>query len=449
MKTQFKNIVAYTHQGKRPYQEDNSAYGTQYLLVSDGVGGLAKGDIASGIVVDTFRAAIEGGELVGDDISGKIGAVVDRTLQALLDYAHQNEESMGMGATLALLLHADDQYISVHIGDSRVYHFSNGGEIKWRSTDHSLVQELVTGGIITEEEAVTHPRRNVITRVLQAKEDHSTKASITVLENVVDGDVFMVCSDGVTESWSDAGMSSAILGNQELNEIIAIIGSHSSENSNDNNTAVMASIQINEAENSVIENEVETSLAATVLVEPTNENPENKDKVENMPITASKDSTTFNDDAATTPTKGLTINPSWVRWAGLGLMAIVLYVMMYKSCTPKSTDKTENKKEIGINDSVKKDAQKDKPIKPLKGENSSIKETDIEKDVNKDQLIIIEDKINEDTLYHIFKRSSKLKDAKTYLQQYPKGKYFDEIKSAIELYENNNADKKPEISSQK
>jgi len=164
-----------------------------------------------------------------------------------------------MGSTLACAAIIDERLVAVHIGDSRIYHFSRDGQIKWRSKDHSLVQELVNGGVITEDEASTHPRRNVITRVLQAKEGHETKASIHVFENIVSGDIVMVCSDGINESWSDAGISSVIMGHQDVKDIISIIGDHSAANSKDNNTVVMAMIEIDELKQQIAESTLNIS----------------------------------------------------------------------------------------------------------------------------------------------------------------------------------------------
>lgn len=251
----FEKISSHINQGKRNYQEDSFTFGDNYLLVSDGVGGLAKGDIASGIVTSVWEEALVQHKIVLDDLNDNVQSIVNHTIHALNNYASDQTESMGMGATLACVVIIDGQVVAIHVGDSRIYHFSKEGQIKWRSTDHSLVQELVTEGVITEEEATKHPRRNVITRVLQAKNGHETKAAVHLLDNVVTGDMVMVCSDGVIESWSDTGLSSVIMGHQEVSDIIKIIGVHCAENSGDNNTALMAIIET-EAENHRIEEKI-------------------------------------------------------------------------------------------------------------------------------------------------------------------------------------------------
>lgn len=242
----FREILTHTHQGKREYQEDSFAYCDSYILVSDGVGGLAKGDVASGIVKTLWQEALEHGKINLAALEGSVQSVVHETMVALIKYASEYPESEGMGATVACAAIIESKIVAIHVGDSRIYHFGRDGEIKWRSKDHSLVQELVAGGIITEDEAANHPRRNVITRVLQAKEGHGTKASVQVLDHIETGDIIMVCSDGIVESWSDVGMSSVIMGYQNINDIIKVIGDHCAMNSKDNNTALIGEIELDE-----------------------------------------------------------------------------------------------------------------------------------------------------------------------------------------------------------
>jgi serine/threonine protein phosphatase PrpC len=236
------NIYSYSHQGKRTYQEDSHSFGDNFLLVSDGVGGMAKGEIASDLVTDIFSSAIKKNEITHEEVENDIGKVVGKILLAMISYAGEHPESWGMGATLALLLQLDDSFFSIHIGDSKVYHFGSDGVVKWRSKDHSLVQELVSAGIIKESDAHDHPRKNIITRVLQAKEDHRVRASIHELENVVQGDRFLVCSDGVIESWTDAGLSSLFSSICDNEDIIREIEKFCASNSSDNNTAIIAKV---------------------------------------------------------------------------------------------------------------------------------------------------------------------------------------------------------------
>lgn len=337
----FINNIYHTHQGRRDYQEDSYIHGDTFLLVSDGVGGLAKGDIASGIVKTVWQEALEQKKIALSELDKNVQAMVQETINSLNAYASEHIESMGMGATLACAAIIDGKVVCIHVGDSRIYHLDKNGEIKWRSTDHSLVQELVTGGIITEEEAATHPRRNVITRVLQAKEGHETKASVHILDHVVSGDLLMVCSDGINESWSDAGISSVLVGHQDVSGILQVIGAHSAANSGDNNTAVMAEIIVEEDDQNI------GASAGTLVAEVQQAEEEQGSSDSNALIeepTHNKDDETQADTLS--PGKRMKINPTWIRWVGLGIMLIVLYIMMERSCTPK-TRGSEIKKETG------------------------------------------------------------------------------------------------------
>lgn len=239
---QLKQIAHYSGQGKRDYQEDSYAFDTKFLMVSDGIGGMAKGEIASGIVVKVFSGSLKKLSLLPGEMQSKLSLMTADTLAELLQYATLHPESMGMGATLALLLQDGSDFVSVHIGDSRVCHFGPDGRLKWRSKDHSMVQELLDAGILTEAEAADHPKRNVISRFLQAKPGHKVVPGITILSGVELGDRLLVCSDGVTESWTVDGLSKLLRDHPDNDTVIDLIRQHCEEHSRDNHTALLATV---------------------------------------------------------------------------------------------------------------------------------------------------------------------------------------------------------------
>jgi serine/threonine protein phosphatase PrpC len=244
MKGSFKNIKIHFHKGRRQYQEDSYAIGEHFLLVADGVGGLATGNIASCIVANTWRNAFIDRIFEISTLQENIEFIIQKTIDQLLDYSSKHCESSGMGSTLATLAWINEQLVSIHIGDSRVYHFDMKGNLKWRSKDHSLVQELIDGNVISKEQAITHPQRNIITRVIQAKNDFKTYADINILKDVKDGDIVLLCSDGINESWTDAELSFVFMTQFDPEKSIKIIGNQSAENSKDNNTAILAEINL-------------------------------------------------------------------------------------------------------------------------------------------------------------------------------------------------------------
>jgi serine/threonine protein phosphatase PrpC len=239
----------YTHQGKREYQEDNAYVGKHYLIVSDGMGGHAKGDVASEIVVETLVQQLEQlneSEInTPEAIKEQLQTIMQNIVAELNAYATKEPMAYKMGATLAMVLIINDSLYVIHIGDSRVYLFDKQGEIKFITKDHSFVQELIDADVISAEDALTHPRKNVITRVLQAKEGLRVKATINVLENVEHHDKLLICSDGVLEAWRDNGLS-VIFGQQKKDNayIIDEIKKYCIEKSSDNNTAIVATLII-------------------------------------------------------------------------------------------------------------------------------------------------------------------------------------------------------------
>lgn len=194
--------------GGRSNQEDSifpakgeANESTRLFLVCDGMGGHENGEVASGLVCSTF------GKMFAD--IDHEGFTVEMFLDALneaydaLDREDPDPQSMRkMGTTLTFLHLNDNEVVVAHMGDSRVYHVrpSEQNAILYQSSDHSLVNELVRAEIITPEEALNHPRRNVITRAMQPKLDPRHKADVRTFNDVQAGDYFFLCSDGVWES---------------------------------------------------------------------------------------------------------------------------------------------------------------------------------------------------------------------------------------------------------
>lgn len=186
-----------------PNSEINSALHNLFL-VCDGVGGHAKGEIASDLVCSQLARYYEQERI---DISTP--ELIERGIQFVENqfdsYMLSNPDSAGMGTTLTLLhLHRRGASLA-HIGDSRIYHL-RGGEILYRSKDHSYVQTLVDLGEITEEEAARHPNRNQITNAIQGASVRRAKPSQHSITDLRAGDLFILCTDGVLESVTDEDM---------------------------------------------------------------------------------------------------------------------------------------------------------------------------------------------------------------------------------------------------
>ena len=184
---------AATHVGKvRRQNEDNYLVATRPGLwaVADGMGGHAAGEIASRIVVEELAAVAvpaTAAELLASCEQHLISA--NSRLKELGD-----ERGTIIGTTVAVLLIFDGDYACVWSGDSRIYRLRRH-RIEQISVDHTEVQELVSEGRLTKEEARAWPRRNVITRAIGVSDDPELEIKGGALEP---GDTFVICSDGLT-----------------------------------------------------------------------------------------------------------------------------------------------------------------------------------------------------------------------------------------------------------
>ena len=181
--------------GKHRSSNQDSGYaGYQLYFVADGMGGHAGGDIASAIT--SQRVALTDSKY--DSIEEAIDTLKRGVLEAnemLNATVEEHPELAGMGTTFSGLLLHGNQFITAHIGDSRIY-LVRDGELKQVTVDHTFVQKLVDMGRITAEEALVHPRRSVLMRVLGDVEGEP-ELDIAIFE-AMPGDRWMLCSDGLS-----------------------------------------------------------------------------------------------------------------------------------------------------------------------------------------------------------------------------------------------------------
>jgi protein phosphatase len=188
----------------REGNEDSGYASPRLVAVADGMGGAAAGEVASRTVVD--RLAHVDADSLGPDVVGSLQRAV-RTANDDLHSAVQRDEALaGMGTTVTALLVDDDRIALVHVGDSRCYLY-RGGELTQVTKDHTLVQELVDAGQITEDEASVHPKRNIITRVLDGRDNLELDVSVRTAQI---GDRYLLCSDGLSSYVSVETITDAI-----------------------------------------------------------------------------------------------------------------------------------------------------------------------------------------------------------------------------------------------
>ncbi|GAB2622098.1 Stp1/IreP family PP2C-type Ser/Thr phosphatase [Pseudactinotalea suaedae] len=178
----------------RENNQDSGYAGPQLLVVADGMGGAAAGDVASSVAV-AHLASLDGDEHSADELLDLLRSAVADAHSDLLAYARDTPKNAGLGTTVIALLRTGATAAMVHIGDSRAY-LVRAGTMHQVTHDHTFVQHLVDTGQLTEEEAENHPQRSVLLRVLG-----DSSAEIELDESVRelrDGDRWLLCSDGLS-----------------------------------------------------------------------------------------------------------------------------------------------------------------------------------------------------------------------------------------------------------
>lgn len=245
---------AFNEIGRRDNQEDSlfPAVGKattedHLFVVCDGMGGHEKGEVASNSVCKSFSEFLKNTDpqiFTSALFSKALGYAYDELDRLDADYAKSAKKP---GTTLTFVYLNDSGAFAAHIGDSRIYHLRKNadGSIKiiYKSQDHSLVNELVRAGVITEEEAVNHPRKNVITRAMQPFLENRYKATPYETNDVVDGDYFFMCSDGVLETIDDKLLCDILATDASDEEKMDKIKSMCGMNSHDNHTAYLIHVE--------------------------------------------------------------------------------------------------------------------------------------------------------------------------------------------------------------
>ena len=229
------NLTGRTEAGRRANNEDAFFAGVigsrPIAVVSDGMGGHRAGEVASRMAIETVLSALT--ESSNDCSPVQAFALANR---AVFDAAAHDDAKAGMGATLVLALPEREQFVAANVGDSRLY-LLHDGVLRQVSHDHSYVAELVRRGIITKEEAKTHPRRNVITRAIGT--DLTVKTDVFA-EDWSDGDVLLLCSDGLSGSLSESEMTYLLLAEPDLDRACEKLIERAYQNgSTDNITVVL------------------------------------------------------------------------------------------------------------------------------------------------------------------------------------------------------------------
>src|SRR5687768_9578521 len=182
---------------QRQGNEDTSCVRAPLFVVADGMGGAQAGEVASESAVDSF----DGGLGNGSPADGLV-RVIQEANRRIHERSRSDEQAAGMGTTCTAAYVGEQEVTIAHVGDSRAYLWRDG-ELTRLTRDHSLVGELVARGKLTEEQAEAHPQRSVVTRALGPERD--VQVDVETFD-ARDGDVYLLCSDGLTSMIHEAGV---------------------------------------------------------------------------------------------------------------------------------------------------------------------------------------------------------------------------------------------------
>ena len=180
---------------RRRRNEDNYVVAPPLFAVADGMGGAQAGEVASRLAA----SALEGEDSDGLQGPARIDALIQEANRRIYDRASTDPAASGMGTTMTVALVEEMTVAIGHVGDSRAY-LVRGEQMEQLTDDHSLVNELLKSGRLSEEEAHVHPQRSVITRAVGTDPDVDVDGFTIEAE---EGDVFLLCSDGLTDMVSD------------------------------------------------------------------------------------------------------------------------------------------------------------------------------------------------------------------------------------------------------
>src|SRR5215217_399522 len=187
-----------TDTGRQRHANEDSYFARAPLFaVADGMGGAQAGEVASRIAARAFEKR---GSLNSDEpAEGQLEQIAQAANREIHQLAQEDSSRAGMGTTLTAATVRGDEIALGHVGDSRAYVLRDG-QLKRLTNDHSLVEELRRQGRLTEEQAEEHPQRSIITRALGPEPSVNVD---TMTFPAKDGDVFLLCSDGLTTMVSD------------------------------------------------------------------------------------------------------------------------------------------------------------------------------------------------------------------------------------------------------
>ena len=221
--------------------EDSALISAHVIAVADGMGGHAGGEVASSVAINTLSEIAPTFTNPDTDHESASDLFMNslHTIDGQIKAVTQDEPQLaGMGTTLTALFISASEISLLHVGDSRAYRL-RGNELEQLSADHTVLQELLSKGIISESEAQVHPQRSMLTQALMG--EGNLEPSLHVFEGKIK-DRYLVCSDGLTGVLSDKEIKSLIKGKDSAAAVDALIDATYINGAPDNVTVILADL---------------------------------------------------------------------------------------------------------------------------------------------------------------------------------------------------------------
>ena len=198
--------------GRARRENEDSFYARSPMFaVADGMGGAQAGEVASQLAVEVLQKGLPDG---GGSVEERLRGLVEEANARINALSRADDQRAGMGTTMTLAYVGEDELSVAHVGDSRLYRLRED-RFERLTDDHTLVEELVRQGKLTPQEADTHPQRSIITRALGPEAAVETDSHTWPAR---DGDVYLICSDGLTSMISEAQVGELLRASSSLEQ---------------------------------------------------------------------------------------------------------------------------------------------------------------------------------------------------------------------------------------
>jgi len=216
------------------------------IVLADGMGGYNAGEVASGMATAFIKSELgrwlsEASDNASDtDVRRAMDICVDNANRAIFNAANSNPQYAGMGTTLVVGVFREGRLLMGHVGDSRGYRL-RGGRLAQITHDHSLLQEQIDSGLITAEQAAFSSNKNLVTRAVGVED---TVLLETHLHDVMPGDMYLLCSDGLSDMLDDESIAQLLQTSDVLPEVAAaLVDAANDAGGKDNISVVLARVR--------------------------------------------------------------------------------------------------------------------------------------------------------------------------------------------------------------